>query len=300
MGRYAVEMARVIAGNEATMRTHPPLSLLVCAISPLAQDKDGIESALVFAEAGLPVGIMSMANVGSTGPATLAGTLLVGDAEIISALVLIQMAFPGAPVFHSMMPGIMHPHTGDYLGTAWEGTYLYPVGVEMSHNWGVPSLAGIFGTDAQKPGWQSAGDAAASLLLCALTGAETGSGLGLVESCTVLYPEAVILDSDVYERVSYDAAGLDLSPEAMALDVIRKVGPRGQFLLNKHTRVHLRRRHFSDLTTQPSQDGRYRDPLEVAREKVEWILKNHYPEPLEQEKKAELTRILQAAAKEKM
>ncbi len=84
-----------------------------------------------------------------------------------------------------MMPGIMHPHTGAYLATAWEGTLLYPAGVELAHNWGVPSLAGVFATDAQVPGWQSAGDAASSLMLCALAGADTGSGLGLLE---VLHP----------------------------------------------------------------------------------------------------------------
>ena len=157
MARYAVEMARVIAGDEAGMRRRPPLSLLVCCIAPLGLDRDGIESALTLAAAGLPVGFMSMANLGSTGPATPAGTLVVGDAEIVAALTLIQMAHPGAPVFHSMMPGIMHPRTGAYLATAWEGTLLYPVGVEMAHQWGVPSLAGVFATDAPVPGWQSAG-----------------------------------------------------------------------------------------------------------------------------------------------
>ncbi len=111
MARYAVEMARVIASDEATMRQRPPLSSLICTIAPLGQDAGGMESALVFAEAGLPVGFMSMANTGSTAPATLAGTVAVADAEMVSAMVLIQMAYPGAPTYHSMMPGIMHPES---------------------------------------------------------------------------------------------------------------------------------------------------------------------------------------------
>ncbi len=295
LARHAVEMARVVAGDESTLRRRPPLSLLVCCIAPLGLDRDGMESALVLAEAGLPVGFMSMANVGSTGPATLAGTLVTGDAEIVAAMILIQMAHPGAPVFHSMMPGIMHPHTGAYLATAWEGTLLYPVGVEMAHAWGVPSLAGVFATDGQTPGWQSGGDAASSLMLCALTGAETGSGLGLLESCTLLYPEEILLDSDIYQRVRLEAAGLDTSPEALALDVIQAVGPRGQFLRQRHTRDNLRRRIFSDLTSQPAPDGSLRDPVEVAREKVDWILANHQPEPLQDVQKKELQRILALA-----
>jgi trimethylamine--corrinoid protein Co-methyltransferase len=295
--RHAVEMAKVIAGDEATMRERPPLSSLICTIAPLAQDGGGMDSALVFAEAGLPVGFMSMANTAATAPATIAGTIVVADAEIVAAMVLIQMAYPGAPVYHSLMPGIMHPRTGAYLGSAWEAELFYPVGVELAHMWGVPTLAGSFGTDAQTPGWQSAADST-GLMLCALCGAETGSGLGLLESCTLLYPEAIALDTDIYHRVRLDAAGLNTGREELALDVIKAVGPRGHYLRHPHTRDNVRRRRFSDLVAQPKDGGGYRDPIEVAREKVEWILENHHPEPLEEAQQAELKRILEAADQE--
>jgi trimethylamine--corrinoid protein Co-methyltransferase len=164
--------------------------------------------------------------------------------------------------------------------------------------WGVPTLAGIFGTDAQTPGWQSAGDAATVLMLCALCGAETGSGMGLLESCTLLYPEEVVLDSDIYHRVRIDLAGVDTSRDAMALDVIKQVGPRGQFLSQRHTRDQMRRRVFSDLASQPSPGGGYHDATRVAREKVEWIAENHHPQPLDETQQAELRRILRAADRE--
>jgi trimethylamine--corrinoid protein Co-methyltransferase len=192
----------------------------------------------------------------------------------------------------------MQPHTGAYLSSALEGSQLYPIGVELAHRWGVPSLAGIFGTDALVPGWQSAAEAESSLLLCALTGAETGSGLGLVESCTLLYPESILLDADVYHRVRIEASRLDTSSEALALEVIKAVGPRGHFLAHKHTRAHLRERQFSGLTGQLHPGGVARDPQEVAREKIDWILANHLPLPLDELQKAELTRILTSADRE--
>ena len=297
--RYAVEMATVIAGDEQTRRQRPPLSSLVCTIAPLAQDKGGIEAALVFAEAGLPVGFMSMANAGSTGPATIAGTLAAADAEIVAAIVLIQMAYPGAPTYHSMMPGVMNPRTGGYMATPWEGGISYAVGVELAHMWGVPSLAGVFGTDGQFPGWQSAAEAAANLMLCALVGADTGAGLGLVESCTLLYPEALILDADIYHQIRVAAAGIDTSQEAMALDVIKSVGQRGHFLKEKHTRRQLRKLEFSQLTAQSAPEGGFTDPVEVARRKADWILKNHHPQPLDDAQAKELKHILQAAANQK-
>jgi trimethylamine--corrinoid protein Co-methyltransferase len=294
LGRYAVEMAAVIASDSLTMRERPPLSLLVCTVAPLAQDEGGMESALVFAEAGLPVGFMSMAATGLTAPATVAGTMVIGDAEIVAAMVLIQMAYPGAPTYHSLMPGIMHPSTADFMGSAWEASLFYSGGVELAHMWGVPTLAGV-GTEAATSGWESALGIASSMLLCALCGAETGSGLGLREVCTLLTPEALVLDSDIYHTVRLEAAGLDTSREALALDVIKAVGPRGHFLFQEHTRQKFRELQFSELRGQPVQRGGYRDPIEVAREKTDWILDNHHPQPLEEAQQAELKRILESA-----
>ena len=73
---------------------------------------------------------------------------------------------------------------------------------------------------------------------------------------------------------------------------------RGHFLGHRHTRTNLRQRQFSDITRQPSPEGGIRDPIQVAREKTDWILQNHHPEPLGEEQRAELTRILQAAESE--
>jgi trimethylamine--corrinoid protein Co-methyltransferase len=297
MAKYAIEMATVIAGTKDELRKRPPLSSLICTIAPLAQDRDGMEAALVLAREGIPVGFMSMANTGSTGPATVAGLLAAADAEIVAALVLLQMAYPGAPVYHSMMPGIMNPRTGAYMSTAWEIDIAYAIGVELAHMWGVPTLAAVFGPDAQTPGWQSGAEVGSGLLLNALCGAETGSGMGLLESCTVLYPEELILASDIYHRVRITAEGLDTSRDAMALDVIKETGPRGNFLRHRHTRDHTRRLRFSELASQAAPDGGFRDPVQLAREKVDWILDNHHPQPLENQQRTEFERILASAEK---
>jgi trimethylamine--corrinoid protein Co-methyltransferase len=84
----------------------------------------------------------------------------------------------------------------------------------------------------------------------------------------------------------------------MALDVIKAVGPRGHFLFQDHTRQKFREMHFSELTGQPKEGGGFRDPIEVAREKTDWILENHQPQPLTEEQAAELTRILKSAERE--
>jgi trimethylamine--corrinoid protein Co-methyltransferase len=291
---YAIEMAKVIAGNEATMQARPPVSSLICTIAPLAMDLEATEASLVFAEAGIPVGFMSMACGGLTSPATVAGTIAVADAEMVAAMVLTQLAYPGAPIYHSLMPSFMDRMTGDFDGGAWNADLLYPVGVELAHNWGVPTLAGV-GTSADVSGWSSAAGIKANMLTVALCGADTASGIGLRETCTLLTQEALVLDAEFCDMARVDANGLDTSQEAFALDMIKSVGPRGNFLKEKKTRQQVRDLEYSQLTTQLGDDGGYRDPIDVAREKTAWILKNHHPEPLEEKQQAELKKILAAA-----
>ncbi|RME45984.1 MAG: hypothetical protein D6791_09385 [Chloroflexi bacterium] len=277
------------------MRARPPLSLLICTIAPLGQDAESMDAALVAAEAGIPVGFMAMPNTGSTAPATIAGTIAVGDAEIVSAMVLIQMAFPGAPVYHSFMPGMTHPRTGAYYS---HQSYVYAIGVEMAHAWGVPTLAGTFGSDALELGWEHAMGGGMSSFLCALCGAETGSGMGLLRGSTLLVPEALVLDAELYHSVRENAASVKTASDFIALDVIHAVGPRGHFLGQRHTRDYFRKLRFSPVVHVPDAGGGYRDPIEMAREITHWILQHHHPEPLSEHQKNELSRILQVAEKE--
>lgn len=296
--RFAVEMGTVIAGSKEALRRRPVFSVVICTIAPLVQDKEGIEGAMLLAEAGVPVGFLAMPTLGTTAPATLAGAFAMGDAEIISATVLMQLVSPGAPVFHSLMHGWADPRSGNYVAYPLDARCRFAP-VEMAHRWGMPSFGGAFGTDSLEPGtWQAAADVALDPLLIGMAGAEWVTGIGLNRSFTLLYPEAIILDDDLYHRARYAMKRVEISPETLALDVIHAVGPGGHFLAQKHTRRHMRTSMKPAITQQMDHDGLYRDPMEVAREKAAWILSNYQPEPLEEAKKAELTRILAAADKE--
>ncbi len=121
------------------------------------------------------------------------------------------------------------------------------------------------------------------------------SGLGLRETCTPLLPKALVLDTEIYQTVQAEAAGLDTNCKALAIDVVKAVGPRGYFLSQPHTHQHMQLREFSDLISQPKVGGGYRDPIDVARETTDWILANPHPEPLTEIQQAEFKRSLRAA-----
>jgi len=166
----------------------------------------------------------------------------------------------------------------------------------MAHHWKMPVLGGCYGTDSKATGtWQAAAEVALDPFTVALAGAETVTGIGLVNTYTLLYPEAIILDSDIYHRARYQLSMMDVSPETLAVEVIEAVGPAGHFLGQKHTRQHMHQAMQRAITHEIGPDGKYRDPLEAARDQVDWILQNHQPEPLEKYKQTELARILKAA-----
>jgi trimethylamine:corrinoid methyltransferase-like protein len=296
--RYVVEMATVIAGSREALRARPPFSDLICTIAPLVQDHAGIESALVLAEAGIPVGFLAMPTLGTTAPATLAGAFAVGDAEVISGAVLLQLAYPGAPVFHSIMHAWADPRNGNYVTYSVDSRTRYAP-VEMAHHWGLPSLGACFGTDSPAAGtWQAAAEVVLDPVLAGLTSPEIVTGMGLDRTYTLLYPEGLLLDDDIYQRARHALMALDVDDETLALDVVASVGPGGHFLAEKHTRTHMRTSLRRGLPHELAPDGGYRDPVEVARERVAWIRANHHPDPLEPAQQAELARILAAADRE--
>ncbi len=299
--RYAVRMAEVIAGDRARMRANPPLSVLICTIAPLGQDPDGIEAGMVYAESGIPVGFMAMPNMGATAPAAPGGALVVGSAEVISALVLMQLVAPGAPVFFSLLGSVMDPRTAEYIVSIPEKYLCNAAVVQIAHEWGVPVLAGAFGMDSPEPAtWQLGRDSVYTALLVPLAGADLVTGGGMLKASTLLIEEQIMYDDEIYHTHRVLAEGIDTTTEGLALDVIATVGPRGHFLAQEHTRQHLRRVWIPELThPRPPVDGtplpdiRRRAQAEFAR-----ILAEHEPAPLETAAQVELRAILAAAARD--
>jgi trimethylamine--corrinoid protein Co-methyltransferase len=294
---YVVEMASVVAGSAGERIKRPPICANICTISPLSQDKHGIESALIYAEAGIPISFMAMPTMGSTAPATPMAALIMGDAEVISAMVLIQLAFPGASVFHAVFTSLMDPRTGGYISEIPSPSYI--MAKQLAHAWNVPCLGGArVSGDAPELGWQSGYEVGLGSGMIAMAGGEICGLMGLVGSATTLYPEEVILDHDsiwhVYEMVNNKR----FDEIDQALDVIREVGPCSHFLAQKHTRKHIRHFRLPSILRHRGPDGKQRDPREIALEEFRHIEATHHPQPLPDDVLAELDRIMESAESE--
>jgi len=297
--RAAVEMAAAVAGGRDQLRRRPILSLTQCTISPLAHDRGSLEAGLVAAEAGLPIGYMTMASCASTGPSTVAGSLVVGNAEVLSALALMQMAAPGCPVYYAAAQTTMDLRTGAYTGGGPEDHLFAAATSVLSDFYKVPLSMGAFATGAKEPDWQCALDNALAAFAAAVNGADMLLGAGLLHGSRILAYEMLVMDAEIWSVVRHLCRGIEVNDETLALAAIRDVGPGGNFLAHRHTKTHMRdlwlpqildRRPFSVWAEK--RDGARQWALEKART----ILRDHRPEPLAEPLQRELKRIIERAA----
>lgn len=293
----AVRMAEIVAGSSESLKIRPPLSLIVSPISPLNNDKGALDAALVFAEAGLPVGFATMPVMGSTGPASIAGTMVLGNAEILSAICLLQLAFPGTPVTYPFFSGVMNPHTGDCTVTTKNQFLFYAATTQLGHYYSIPVMSSFGGTDHFKPdSWQVGKDEAVDAFYICASGPDLAPCLGMLETYTCLCPEKLILDHDIVQSIHGMTEGFRVDAPSLAIDDIAQVGPGGHFLGTDHTLKNMRRLWNPGISHQwDSRHDTFLDSIEAAKNELEWILVNHQPRALEKEQEEEIKKIIQSA-----
>lgn len=269
--RAAVDMARALCGGDGDrLRAEPPVSALLGTVTPLGHDAGTLEAGLEFAAAGIPVGFVTMPMGGSTTPVTMAGSLVVGIAEVLSAVAAVQAAVPGAPVFVCFIPSVMDLATGDFTGGAPEDTVMGAAAADIGRFYGLPTQCGVNASGAKKPSWQSALDDTTTTLLSLLAGVDMLTGVGMVAGGRIFSYAEMALAADVVSRARRFAAGLDLS------------------LLGGPATLPA---YSPDAPPAGPPLTSAADPVAAARERVETILREHRAPGLAPEVDAELRRI---------
>jgi trimethylamine--corrinoid protein Co-methyltransferase len=297
--RAQIELAAVIAGGKEALRQRPIFSNFICTISPLTQDEGGIEAALEFAAAGIPVGLYPMATTGVTSPVTLAGTLAVVNAEVISALALLQIATPGAKVFYCGGPATIDLRTGAYTATSPEAIWLRSMVAQMARFYGLPSIVGAGATSAKTPGEQAAWENTLSFLLPTLAGANVLFGLGLLDGSNLLTYEQIVLDAEIGAMIRRLLAPVEFDDDAFAVDLIQALGPGGVFLDQPHTIKQMRQALSVPIVSDRDSYDEWEHKgqlsrVAIAREKVRDILASHRPAPLPEGARQAMNDVLAA------
>jgi trimethylamine--corrinoid protein Co-methyltransferase len=300
--KYAIEMAAVIAGSMQKLKERPFLSALTCTISPLGQDKKGLETIMGFAEAGMITGHMSMPIMGTSAPAAQAGTLAVGLAEVLSTMILAQIINPGCPCFMSIIPAIIDPRSGEYIYGSTTAQITNAAAVQLAHYYGVPAYQGASygGSCYELNRWQVGRENVYLPLLATMVGADMCFSISLIGDDNTWHPARICFDREINRAVNIIGKGIEVGKETLALDTIRNVGLDGTFLDRKHTADNLAGLwDFSFLFQNSDEPGeKWQDLETIAWDEIEWIINNHKIPKLDIHVQKELQKIIEAGEKE--
>jgi trimethylamine--corrinoid protein Co-methyltransferase len=238
--RPLLRMAEAVTGGAAELKQRPLFSVILCTVSPLHQERFGMDLAFELAEAGIPLLLYPMPILGATAPVTPAGTAVVGAAEILAAVTAIQLACPGARLIHAGGPTALYMRTGAYFANVPESLLLRAVQAQMARRWGMPAGLGWGGTKAKEPGAQAAYESTSGLLLEFLAGADFLFGAGLLDAVQQMSLEELVIADEVFGVVTRLLRGVTVDRETLAVDLIKKMGFRGVYLFDDHTRAHVR------------------------------------------------------------
>ncbi len=296
--RGSVEIAAAVAGGREALRQRPIISNFQCSISPLAYDPEGLEAAMVFADAGIPTGFLTMQIGCSTAPATLAGSLAQANAEVLAGIVFLQLYRPGTPTFYGSCATVMELRTGAVCCGGPEDFLLQAMSAQMARYYGLPSNVGTFATGAKASNWHAGAENAISGTVSAFAGADMMCGAGLLAGAVIFSFEQLLLDCEIYEMIRQTVGGIEVNAETLALDTIARVGSEDHFMVEPHTVEHMREL-WQPTVINRSPYGKWqaegcREAEENARERAKWILNNHRSSELDNRLIKEIEQIISA------
>ncbi len=299
---WLLEIMQVIFGSKEDIRRNHPVSCLLCPQSPLMIDKQYTDAYLALKGWNIPVAVMPMPLMGATAPANMISTVIQGNAEVLAMLCLLQAHEPGVPFIYALVLAAMEPRTGGLRNGSMESATMSVAVTEMARYYNLPVENSGGGTDAALPGIQSAYERAANFMPVTLSWPDVLIGLGLFGGSMVLRMEQILIDVEIFRLEKHVRRGIITSDDSWLTDVIKKVGPGGNYLCEQSTLTSIRSGewYMPDFGVHDSYEnwiaGGGKTLLDESREKVAHILETHEPLPFDENTEKELSRIKKKAA----
>jgi trimethylamine--corrinoid protein Co-methyltransferase len=294
--KIAVDMAEVVgpASDYLTMSVSP--------VSPLTFPDELVASMVEIARYKIPFGPLPCPTAGTTAPMSLAGALTQQNAEVLASIVIVQAIQPGLPIIYCGRLAMMEPRTG---GSIWGGVELgiaSAATVQLGHFYGFPVNVYGLSTNSHTLEVQNGYERALNSILPALAGADELSGIGEMAAGVTGSFAQMVVDNNIAASVQRAIRGFEVTPDSLAVDVIRDVmDGQHNYMAQHHTVRYLRGGEllFKTLGVRNSFEEWVRDGkmglAENAQAEAEKILETHQIQSLEMNQEKELDRILNQA-----
>jgi trimethylamine---corrinoid protein Co-methyltransferase len=236
---WVLEVLDVVFGGRDEVRRRHPYSFLVTPVSPLVIDAPCTDSWLALRGWDIPVAVLPMPMMGTTAPGSVLATLLLANVELLAMLCLAQAAEPGTPFIAAALPVAMDPRTGRYTSDTFHPVMSVAC-TEMARFYRLPVMGAGNGTDAFVPGAQAGYEKTMSSLAGSLAGPDLLVGPGSLGGALVFSLEQVLADVEIFRMCAFARGGVPVRDDLWLDDVIARVGPGGDFVGEKTTRINVR------------------------------------------------------------
>jgi trimethylamine--corrinoid protein Co-methyltransferase len=290
-------MAAAAAGGIEELRLNPNILGYSQITTPLVHDHSSTDKLLYLAGQAIPIVHMPSPMMGGTAPVAMAAALALGNAEVLSGLVVHQLVRAGAPFVYGCGLHHMDMRTTISVYGAPEFELARVAVAELARYYRLPHWGYAGHTDSCVMDEQAASDATSSVLVALLSGQHLVHDVGYMEAGLTTSPELIVFTAEIIDRMRHFVGGFSLDAEALALDLIHQIGPGGEYITARHTLDHFRdfwqptlfsRKRMSEWVSEgrPRLGGRLRD-------KTIALIESHQPEPLPDPVRNEIEFLLQ-------
>jgi trimethylamine--corrinoid protein Co-methyltransferase len=284
-------IAVATAGGETELQEKPFFLQYSEPISPLFIIEESMQKLIFCADKRIPAGYIPSPNPGGGGPITVAGSVVLGNAECLLGLIISQLINPGTPFIYGMNTAALDMKTTIVSYGAPEWSLGMAAWTSLAHHYGLPVWGYGGATDSKVVDAQAGIEATFSIMTAFLTRNTLVHDVGYIEFGSTSSMEMVVIADEIIRMTRFFMGGLKIDANTLALEATKRVRPGGGYIADKHTLRNFRtaqwlpeiidRSYFDDWQTAGSSDMAAR-----AQEHANTILAEHevpsLPEKAEQ------------------
>ncbi len=283
-----VDMLDLALGAPGAFAKQPfSMAVVVHVVPPLRFAEEGCEIMERAIERGMIIQTCSAGQAGATSPASLAGALAQGLAEILAGVVLADSMKPGHPCIHAFMPFVSDLRSGAMTGGSGEAAIVSAAAAQLLRSLNLPHAVSAGITDSKVADSQAGYEKGYTVALSAHSGADMVQlSVGMLGSIMVASPESLVIDNDMCGAILRSVRGVEVEPDYLDLAITESVvSGDGHYLGHEQTLQLMRSEYvYPDLGDRLSVaewvDAGKPELWDAARVQVQQILAGGRPEHL--------------------
>jgi trimethylamine--corrinoid protein Co-methyltransferase len=297
-----IEMAEAIVGGKSILAQKPFIAHFAMPSPPLRHTSNALTNLIHCARNNMPVVYASGTQMGLSGPMSVDGSTLSSNCDVLSGLIIHQLANPGAPFIYGVCIAPFDMKTSIEAYGAPEHYLGDALNMQMARHYNLPSWGYAGSTDSKTLDMQAAIEYLGSTMAGMMSGCNLLHDVGYLESGMSASKESILFGNEVIAFARRILQKVDVNRETLSAEAIKQRGPGGSFLMDDYTIRQMREFWYSPLIDRKRYDAWIQSGrttmLDRIIDRVKHVMATHWPTPLDPAIAAEIERMV--AVREQM